>query len=117
MKINAASSYRHIKEDVNNTYEVMKDALSIEEISDIILNDSKHPVIGLNKLFVTIALANLEARNDIMEDRILKKVSVYLDYLFNGGKTDEFFFTNQDLLFDDMQYIINKYLASDEKKD
>lgn len=110
MKINANNSYKHIKEDVNNTYEMMKYALTTEEISDIILNDSKHPVIGLNKLFVTIAIANLEARNNIMEDRILEKVSVYMDYLINGGKTDEFFFTNQDLLFDDLQYIKKKYL-------
>lgn len=110
MKINADYSYRQFKEEVNNTYEVMKDAFSMEEITDILLNDSKHPVIGLNKLFMTIAIANLEARNDLMEDRILEKVKVYLNYLFNGGKTDEFFFTDQDLLYDDIQYIKNKYL-------
>ena len=109
MKINAASSYSHIKEEVNNTYEVMKDALEMDEISRIILNDEKHPVIGLNKLFVTIAIANLEARNDKMEDWVLDKVTSYMDYLLNGGKTDEFFFTNQDLLFDDINYIMEKY--------
>lgn len=110
MKINANNSYKLIKEEVNNTYEVLKDGLSMEEITDILLHDEKHPTKGMYKLFMTIAIANLEARNNIMEDRILTKTAIYMDYFAHGGKEDEFFMTKQDLLYDDLEYIRNKYL-------
>ena len=66
--------------------------------------------MGMYKLFMTIAIANLEARNDIMEDRVLTKAAIYMDYFANGGKQDEFFMTKQDLLYDDLEFIRNKYL-------
>ena len=110
MKIKANDSYKIIKEEVNNTYEVLKDGLSIEEITDILLYDKKHPVIGMKKLFTTIAIANLEARKDIMEYRILIKTAMYMDYFDNGGKRDEFFMTKQDILYDDLEYIRSRYL-------
>ncbi len=110
MRINANNSYKLVKEEVNNTYEVLKDGLSMEEITDILLHDPKKPVMGMYKLFMTIAIANLEARNDIMEDRVLTKAAIYMDYFANGGKQDEFFMTSQDLLYDDLEFIRNKYL-------
>lgn len=110
MRINANNSYKLVKEEVNNTYEVLKDGLSMEEITDILLHDPKKPVLGMYKLFMTIAIANLEARNDIMEDRVLVKTAMYMDYFAHGGKEDEFFMTNQDLLYDDLEFIRNKYL-------
>ena len=110
MRINANNSYKLVKEEVNNTYEVLKDGLSMEEITDILLHDPKKPVMGMYKLFMTIAIANLEARNDIMEDRVLTKAAIYMDYFANGGKQDEFFMTKQDLLYDDIEFIRNKYL-------
>ncbi|MCR2032008.1 hypothetical protein [Anaerofustis stercorihominis] len=110
MKINADNSYKLIKEEVNNTYEVLKDGLSMGEITDILLHDPKHPVMGMHKLFMTIAIANLEARKDIMEDRVLTKAAIYMDYFDHGGKMDEFFMTKQDLLYDDLEFIKNKYL-------
>ena len=41
MRINANNSYKLVKEEVNNTYEVLKDGLSMEEITDILLHDPK----------------------------------------------------------------------------
>ena len=62
------------------------------------------------KLFMTIAIANLEARNNIMEDRILTKTAIYMDYFAHGGKEDEFFMTKQDLLYDDLESVSYTHL-------
>lgn len=111
MKINANNSYQLIKEEVINTYEVLKDGLSTEEITDIILHDKNHPANGVYKIFLTIAIAHLQARKNIMEDRVLTKVAIYMDYFDNSDNdTSGFFMTNQDLLYEDLEYIRIKYL-------